>query len=154
MIDATHDMYLPRRRARAFTRCTPPAPRLTVQQENEAWMRKRQAEKAAAGDDYIRPARIEAVIKLACTEYEITRAQFFQVPRSRSIKAARGFACRELRKLNMHYKEIARVLGFRHHTSVMHHCKEMQPGTTDPTTRPVEPSFNPDLPDLSGEWNI
>ena len=129
-LDTTHDMYQPDKRAKITTRAVPPRSNGS-QAEREAWMRQQQAR----GDARSRGKRTERVFRVICEQYGITRGQLLGRAQRHTISQARGQACRELRKLDMSYPEIARALNFRQHTSVMYHCA--QPDQPPPVPRPA-----------------
>jgi hypothetical protein len=124
--DTTHDMYLPARRAKQTTRPLYPAPAVTPDKggskaEREAWMRRKQA----AGRERSRGARVEFILRNTCQHFGVTRAQVLGDSKSQSITRARGQICRDLRAiLGMNSPEIARVLNFVCHSSVLYHWSQ------------------------------
>ena len=116
--DTGHDMYLPNKRAPRSS-AIQNAP--STQAEREAWMRQRQAQ---APNIRQRSKRIEHALRAVQEQFGVTRAQLLGRSRAHTIAQARGQACRDLRKLDMSFCEIARALNFKQHSSVLYHCQK------------------------------
>ncbi len=126
-LDLTHDMYLPSRRRSSVEPKAVEANPNGSRAEQEAWMRKRQAEKKYP----VRPVRIEAIIRAACRECSISRERLLRGDRDRLVTRARAKACCDLRAFGLSYPEIASALEMHNHTSVRYHCKRQQIGVHD-----------------------
>ena len=130
--DLTHDMYQPNKRAESASpkvakERAAPCPPVGDRNAREAWMRQKQTQGATRQ----RGPRIEQIFTNVCRQFEVTRGELLGKSRSHAIAQARGQACRELRKLEMSYPDIARALNLSQHSTVIHHCQkeDVQPVT-------------------------
>ena len=122
-----------------------------------SWVRARlghaPAQRSVSADDGIspavrRPARIEDSIAKACEKYCVRRTEVLSKDSRVPVVEARRMICRDLRKQGISFPEIAHYLGINHSTAYYHVHYVGQPSPEDTTT------FDPDVPDLSGEWAI
>ena len=65
-------------------------------------------------------------ITIACKRYGIPERDIFSKKQTRPIAYARHYAMYLMRKeLRMHFQQIADIFSKRHHSTVMHACKQV-----------------------------
>lgn len=92
-----------------------------------------------------RPAKSHAVLLRAAAEEGILLTDLVGTSHRRECVAARRRAAIELREMGYSFPRIGRLLN-RHHTSIFSLIGGAQAAP--------KPAFDPDAPDLSGEWAI
>lgn len=92
------------------------------------------------------PKRFKEVIESECLKYEIGIKELLSHRQYYPLPNIRGKICARLRDMGLSMPRIGALLGL-HHTTVLHHLRQEKP------TTPPKP-FDPDHPDLSGEWAI
>lgn len=94
-----------------------------------------------------RSPRENEIIGIAAVRHRVSPLSILNGSHERPQVLARRDAAIALRQLGYSTPRIGRILGI-HHSSVLYHLRQAPAGI------PTSFDFNPDIPDLSGEWAI
>jgi chromosomal replication initiation ATPase DnaA len=92
-----------------------------------------------------RTAAEEAVLLEISTQWGVPVVEIIHGGQQRNTVAARRAACLRFRALGYSLKQIGKILGGMHYTSILYHVGP-KPAAVPPVPAPC--------PDLSGEWAI